>query len=53
VSRVSPDRLVQLLTRGDRELRVTPDQKIRARAPEGRTPQALFETAHRAIERLG
>jgi transcription-repair coupling factor (superfamily II helicase) len=53
VSRVSPDRLVQLLTRGDRELRVTPDQKIRARAPEGRTPQVLFETAHRAIERLG
>jgi transcription-repair coupling factor (superfamily II helicase) len=52
-SRVSPDRLVQLLTRGDRELRVTPDQKIRASAPADRAPAALFAHAAWAMEQLG
>ncbi len=52
-SRVNPDKLVQLLMRGDRELRVTPDHKIRASAPEEKTPAALFERVRWVMERVG
>ena len=52
-SRVNPDKLVRLLTRGDRELRVSPDHKIRASAPADRSPEAVFARAAWAMERLG
>ena len=50
-TRVDPQRLVQLMTRPEDGIRVTPDQRVRvdARGLEG---EALFEAAHRLIEAL-
>jgi transcription-repair coupling factor (superfamily II helicase) len=52
-SRVNPDKLVQLVTRHDRELRVGPDQRIRASTPADRSPAAIFERAAWAMQQLG
>jgi transcription-repair coupling factor (superfamily II helicase) len=50
-SRVDPARLVALLRRRG-ELEVLPDQRIRAVAPEGREPEALFARAHAVMAHL-
>ncbi len=50
-SRVDPARLVALLRRPG-AIQVLPDQRIRAAAPPGREPAALFGRAHEVMARL-
>ncbi|MCR9094468.1 MAG: transcription-repair coupling factor [bacterium] len=52
-SRIDPDRLIQLLTHARSGLRVTPDQKIVAKAPgpEG-GPPALFDATRQLLGQL-
>ncbi len=50
-SRVDPARLHRLVTARSTDLRVLPDQRIRARAPE-REPTALFARAQRVLAEL-
>jgi transcription-repair coupling factor (superfamily II helicase) len=52
-SRIDPDRLVGLLTRPRAGVRVLPDQKISAPAPESSDADALFEATDRLLAELG
>jgi transcription-repair coupling factor (superfamily II helicase) len=53
-SRIDPDRLVQLLTQARAGIRVTPDQRLIAKAPgpEGGAP-ALFDATRTLLTQLG
>ncbi|MFK7895453.1 MAG: transcription-repair coupling factor [Myxococcota bacterium] len=52
-SQIDPDRLVQLLSHARSEIRVTPDQKLVAKAPgpEG-GPEALFDATRTLLKKL-
>jgi transcription-repair coupling factor (superfamily II helicase) len=52
-TRIDPKRLVALLTHPTLGIRVAPNQRIYAPLGRDRTPQALFDAAHRLLERLG
>ena len=51
-SKIDPQRLINLLTQAKGGLRVTPDHKIYARAPQAE-PHELFESARRLLINLG
>jgi transcription-repair coupling factor (superfamily II helicase) len=50
-SRVDPARLLALVRGGDPDVRVLPDQRVRARVGD-RSPEGLFAAAHALLERL-
>jgi transcription-repair coupling factor (superfamily II helicase) len=53
-TKIDPQRLVQLLTKAGANIRVTPDHKIHAPAPQaGSAPAAIFDAAHDLLVQLG
>ncbi len=53
-SQIDPQRLVQILTHAGNRLRVSPDHKIYAPAPDGAGGSAaLFDAVHSTLKRLG